>query len=209
MNRHTIRPGTRGPAGPRALLSALVRILAAAGLALLVVLPALGKSGDQVYVMPTSGIVDQVMEGYLRDGIAKADRDGFAAVVIQLDTPGGALEATHNIVQILLNAPVPVIVWVGPSGARAASAGTFITLASHVAVMAPAARIGAATPIDSSGQNIGSDLATKIMTGHRGRATRDQGGSVRNGTSTGPSRLSPMQSRTRPRKPSPPVASMG
>ena len=129
----------------------------------MVVLPAFGKSGDQVYVMPTSGIVDQVMEGYLRDGIAKAKRDGFAAVVIQLDTPGGALEATHNIVQILLNAPVPVIVWVGPSGARAASAGTFITLASHVAVMAPAARIGAATPIDSSGQNIASDLAAKIM----------------------------------------------
>jgi membrane-bound serine protease (ClpP class) len=148
---------------PRAMVSALVRLMAAAGLALLLVLPALGRSGDRVYVMPTNGIVDQVMEGYLRDGIAKAQRDGFVAVVIQLDTPGGALTSTHNIVQVLLNAPVPVIVWVGPSGARAASAGTFITLASHVAVMAPAARIGAATPIDSSGQDIGGDLANKIL----------------------------------------------
>ena len=87
--------------------------------------------------MPTSGIVDQIMQGYIRDGIAKAHREGAAAVVIQLDTPGGDLNATREIVKSLLNAPVPVIVWVGPSGSRAASAGTFITLAAHVAVMAP------------------------------------------------------------------------
>ena len=114
-------------------------------------------------MLPTSGIVDQVMAGYLRDGIAKAQDEGAAAVLIELNTPGGDLGATRDIVTSMLNAPLPVIVWVGPSGSRAASAGTFITLAANVATMAPGTNIGAATPIDSSGQNIGGDLATKIM----------------------------------------------
>ena len=124
---------------------------------------ALAKEGDRVYVMPVSGVVDQIMQGYIRDGIAKAQRDGFAAVVIELDTPGGDLNATREIVKSLLNSPVPVIVWVGPSGSRAASAGTFITLAAHVAVMAPGTNIGAATPVDSSGGDIGADLKAKIL----------------------------------------------
>src|SRR5215212_4478921 len=104
--------------------------------------------------MPTSGIVDQVMAGYIREGIAKGQRDGVAAVLIELDTPGGDLTATNEIVKTLLEAPIPVIVWVGPGGSRAASDGTYITLASHVAVMDPHARIGAGTPINSSGGDI-------------------------------------------------------
>ena len=136
----------------------------AAGLALLIAGASSAKEGlPQVYVLPTSGIVDQVMQGYLRDAIAKAERDGAAAVVIQLDTPGGDLNATREIVQTLLNAPVPVIVWVGPAGARAASAGTFITMAAHVAVMAPGSNIGAATPISGEGQDIEGDLGAKVM----------------------------------------------
>jgi membrane-bound serine protease (ClpP class) len=113
--------------------------------------------------MPTSGIVDQVMDGYITEGIAKAQREGAAAVLIELDTPGGDLTATDSIVSTLLEAPLPVIVWVGPGGSRAASAGTFITLASHVAVMDPHARIGAATPIDSSGGDIPGALGAKIL----------------------------------------------
>jgi membrane-bound serine protease (ClpP class) len=124
---------------------------------------AMAKEGDRVYVMPTSGIVDQVMQGYIRDGIAKAEREDAAAVLIQLNTPGGALDATREIVTTLLNAPLPVIVWVGPGGSRAASAGTFITMAAHVAVMAPGSNIGAATPIDSSGGDIGDDLKAKVL----------------------------------------------
>jgi membrane-bound serine protease (ClpP class) len=96
-------------------------------------------------------------------GIAKAQRDGAAAVLVELNTPGGDLSATRDIVTTFLNAPVPVIVWVGPEGARAASAGTFITLAANLATMAPGTNIGAATPIDSSGQNIGTDLQAKVM----------------------------------------------
>lgn len=141
----------------------LPRVLFALGFALLLAGQALGKEGDRVYVLPTSGIVDQVMSGYLHDGIAKAQREGAVAVLIQLDTPGGALESTHQIVQTLLNAPLPVIVWVGPSGSRAASAGTFITIAAHVAVMAPGARIGAATPITGEGEDIEGDLGAKIL----------------------------------------------
>jgi membrane-bound serine protease (ClpP class) len=156
MNRHVGRSRAR----------ALARLLLGFGLGLLLVSQAastLAREGDRVYVMPTTGIVDQIMQGYIRDGIAKAQRDGYAAVVIALDTPGGDLNATREIVKSLLNAPVPVIVWVGPSGGRAASAGTFITLAAHVAVMAPSTNIGAATPIDASGQDINDDLRAKIL----------------------------------------------
>ncbi len=116
-----------------------------------------------VYVMPTNGTVDHFMAQYLRDGLAKAHRENNAAVVIQLDTPGGELNATRDIVGTLLNAPLPVIVWVGPAGAHAASAGTFITMAGHVAVMAPGTNIGAATPISGDGQDIPEDLRNKVI----------------------------------------------
>ncbi len=116
-----------------------------------------------VYVLPTSGVVDQIMSNYLREGIARGVADGATAVVIELDTPGGSLESTREIVQTQLSAEVPVMVWVGPSGARAASAGTFLTLAAHVASMAPATNIGAATPISGDGQDIPDDLGKKVM----------------------------------------------
>jgi membrane-bound serine protease (ClpP class) len=120
-------------------------------------------AGDTVIVLPTSGVVDQVMAEYLRSGIARGAEDGVAAVVIELDTPGGSLESTREIVQAELSAQVPVMVWVGPAGARAASAGTFLTLAAHVASMAPATNIGAATPINSDGSDIPEDLGNKVM----------------------------------------------
>jgi membrane-bound serine protease (ClpP class) len=146
------------------LLRRALRLGLAAGAALAVVSTAQAQdAAPRVYVMPTSGIVDQVMQGYVHEGIAKAQREGAAAVLIELDTPGGDLNATNEIVKTLLEAPLPVIVWVGPGGARAASAGTYITLASNVAVMDPQARIGAATPIDSSGGDIPGALGAKIL----------------------------------------------
>jgi membrane-bound serine protease (ClpP class) len=142
----------------------LGRLAAAGGLALLLAgATQAEEAAPRVYVLPTGGIVDQVMSGYLRDGIARAQRDGYAAVVISLNTPGGDLNATRDIVTTLLNAPLPVIVWVGPAGSRAASAGTFITMAGHVAVMAPGSNIGAATPISGDGQDIPADLKAKIL----------------------------------------------
>ncbi|MFL5770785.1 MAG: NfeD family protein [Chloroflexota bacterium] len=116
----------------------------------------------QVYVLPTTGIVDQGMAQYLKDGIAKAERDGAAAVVIKLNTPGGFLTSTNDIVGTLLEARVPVIVWVAPAGGFAASAGTFITLASNVALMAPGTSIGAASPVGGQGEDIGGTLEQKV-----------------------------------------------
>ena len=145
-------------------LRRLGRIFFAAGLALLVAANVLAQDEQpRVYVLPTDGIVDQVMDGYLRDAIARAERDGYDAVLIELDTPGGSLESTREIVKTLLNAPVPVIVWVGPGGSRAASAGTFITMAAHVAVMAPGSNIGAATPVTGEGEDIEGSLGAKVL----------------------------------------------
>ncbi|MFL5779652.1 MAG: NfeD family protein [Chloroflexota bacterium] len=121
-----------------------------------------GAAERTVVVLPTTGTVDNVMAGYLSEGIAKASRQGAQAVVIRLNTPGGSLEATQSIVSSLLEAPLPVIVWVAPSGARAASAGTFITLASHVAVMAPGSNIGAASPVGGQGEDIPGTLGEKV-----------------------------------------------
>jgi membrane-bound serine protease (ClpP class) len=152
--------GSRARRSFRHLASGLL----AAGLAWLLAASAFAQAAPpRVVVLPTSGVVDQVMSGYLAEGIAKAHREGAAAVVIRLNTPGGALDATQHIVSTLLEAPLPTIVWVAPAGAHAASAGTFITLAAHVAVMAPGSRIGAATPITGEGQDIEGALGEKVM----------------------------------------------
>ena len=120
-------------------------------------------AGGTVIVLPATGVVDNVLAGYLQEGIAVASRRGAAAVVVRLNTPGGSLDATQKIVSALLDAPLPTIVWVAPSGARAASAGTFITLAGHVAVMASGTNIGAASPISGSGQDIEGTLGKKVL----------------------------------------------
>ncbi len=118
--------------------------------------------GGHVDVLPTTGVVDNVMAGYVADGIARAKADGASALIIELNTPGGSLDATQKIVSSILEAPLPVITWVAPQGGRAASAGTFITLAGNLALMAPGTNIGAASPVDSSGEDIGGTLGEKI-----------------------------------------------
>jgi membrane-bound serine protease (ClpP class) len=122
--------------------------------------------GPEVVVLPTSGVVDDVMAGYVSGGIQRAESDGAAAVIIQLDTLGGAESSMMNIVQSL-HGKIPTIVWVGPSGAKAASAGTFITLAANLAYMAPSTNIGAASPVAAGGGDIASTYgqteANKVM----------------------------------------------
>ena len=83
--------------------------------------------------------------------------------MIQLNTPGGSLDATNEIVSTLLESPIPVIVWVAPAGGYAASAGTFITMASNVALMAPGTRIGAASPVGGGGEDIEGTLGEKVL----------------------------------------------
>jgi membrane-bound serine protease (ClpP class) len=102
------------------------------------------------------------MAGYIAEGVAKAQREGASAVVIELDTPGGSLDATNDIVSTLLEAPLPTIVWVAPAGGRAASAGTFITLAANVAAMAPGTSIGAASPVGSGGADLTGTIGEKV-----------------------------------------------
>jgi membrane-bound serine protease (ClpP class) len=116
-----------------------------------------------VVVLPTTGIVDQVMAGYIGEGIARAAADRAAAVIIRLDTPGGSLESMREIVKSELDAPLPVVVWVSPSGSRAASAGTFITLAANLAAMAPGTNIGAASPVGSGGEDIPGTEGQKVL----------------------------------------------
>ncbi|HZI13550.1 MAG TPA: NfeD family protein [Myxococcus sp.] len=93
------------------------------------------------------GVVDAGSAGYLASCVKRAEADGHTALLVRLDTPGGSLEATRTIVQAFLASRVPVLVWVGPSGSRAGSAGVFITLASNLASMAPGTNIGAAHPV--------------------------------------------------------------
>jgi membrane-bound serine protease (ClpP class) len=93
------------------------------------------------------GVISAATADFIEGAIDRSESEGASALLIELDTPGGVLEPTKEIVQSLLNAGVPVIVYVAPQGAWAASAGTFITLAAHVAAMAPGTSIGAASPV--------------------------------------------------------------
>jgi len=115
-----------------------------------------------VDLLPVTGIVDNVMATYIAEGIARAGDGDAVAIILQLNTPGGSLAATQKIVSSILEAPLPVIVWVAPQGGRAASAGTFITLAAHVALMAPGTNIGAASPVGGQGEDIEGTLGDKV-----------------------------------------------
>jgi membrane-bound serine protease (ClpP class) len=102
-------------------------------------------------VVEVSGPITPVTADFLDEELARAASLGAPLVILKLDTPGGLLEATRRIVKSILASPVPVAVWVAPSGGRAASAGVFITLAGQVAAMAPGTNIGAAHPVSSGG----------------------------------------------------------
>jgi membrane-bound serine protease (ClpP class) len=113
------------------------------------------------------GMVDAGSGAYLSECVQRAEKAGHAALLVRIDTPGGSLESTRDIVRAFLASRVPVLVWVGPSGARAGSAGVFITLASHLAAMAPGTNIGAAHPVVGlSGQDPeeagGKEMARKL-----------------------------------------------
>ena len=140
------------------------RILAISLMMLALSLPTIvrAQSGAHVDVLTVNGAIDTWTSGYIDRGIGVAEQDGAQAAIIILNTPGGALDAMQDITTRMLNARVPTVVFVYPQGAWAGSAGTFITLAGNIAAMAPSTTIGAAHPVDSSGQNITSDERDKI-----------------------------------------------
>lgn len=133
------------------------RARAALGPVLALLLLATPAAASHVDVITVAGSINPASSDYIQHAIAQAEREGAAAVLIELDTPGGLLSSTKDVIQAMLNAEVPVIVYVAPRGAWAASAGTFITLAGHVAAMAPGTSIGAASPVSASGGGGGRD----------------------------------------------------
>lgn len=103
---------------------------------------------SKIYVSTLKGdIINPIISKHISRSILQAKKEGAVCFVIELDTPGGLLESTREIVKDILNSPLPVIVYVSPPGARATSAGVFITSAAHIAVMAPSTHIGAAHPV--------------------------------------------------------------
>jgi membrane-bound serine protease (ClpP class) len=148
--------------------------------ALLLVLTATpaGAATAPVSTIRLDGVISPVTLRLVETALARAQAEKAQALVIELDTPGGLERSMRAICQRLLNAEIPVVVWVGPTGARAASAGVFITLAAHVAAMAPATNIGAAHPVAVGGgvdkesmRKIENDAAAFVRTiaAERGR----------------------------------------
>lgn len=104
-----------------------------------------------VYRVRVEGVISPASAMYISRGIRQAHEAGAAALVVELDTPGGLLKSTDDITKAILGSPVPVVVYVAPPGARAASAGVFLVYAAHVAAMAPTTNLGAATPVAVGG----------------------------------------------------------
>ncbi len=145
---------------PRGLaVSAGFRVLAGLVLALATAATA---GAATVSTLQLDGVISPIAVRLVTMAVERAKADGAAALVIQLDTPGGLERSMRSIVRAMLNSPIPVIVYVSPTGARAASAGAFITLAAHVAAMAPATNIGAAHPVAAGGMQIDKESMKKI-----------------------------------------------
>ena len=119
------------------------------------------QSGPLVLVLTADGPVTTAMVEYLWRGIRLADSRGAEALIFELNTPGGRVDMMNRMVQDIRGSDVPVIVYVSPRGAMAASAGTVITLAGHVAAMAPETAIGAASPVGAEGQDLGETIEAK------------------------------------------------
>lgn len=130
-------------------------------LALLILFVFSAAHAKEYLFVEINGVISGYTEKYIEQSLKKAvDADGV--LVIKLDTPGGVLDSTRKIVQIILESDTPVVTFVSPQGARAGSAGTFITLASHYAAMTEGSNIGAAHPVNVTGQNIEGELGKKI-----------------------------------------------
>jgi membrane-bound serine protease (ClpP class) len=149
MNKRTVR-----------LLASLVMALAGGTFA--VVAGAAGPTGEPlVYVAEVDALIHPVSAEYMVQVIDAADAAGAAAVVFTLRTPGGLLDSTRTIISRIISAKTPVVVFVGPAGSRAASAGFLITIAADVAVMAPGTNIGAAHPVSGIGEKMDETEAKK------------------------------------------------
>jgi len=148
--------------------SARFVILFVIGLLVLVFQPvgALSGAGAQndspfVIVLDAEGPVAPAMQEYIQRGLEIAEQRNADLVILQLDTPGGSIDTMNNIIQTIRDSRIPVVVYVSPRGAMAASAGTMITLAGHASAMAPETIIGAASPVGGQGEDLGETLKAK------------------------------------------------
>lgn len=137
--------GARFPS--RLLALAVACVLA--GLALAVGQPGRGQqvSGGPIVVFDIKGVIGFTSVDYLKKSVARAQAENASLIVMRIDTPGGLVSSTREMIQSILASPIPIVGYVAPSGARAASAGTYLMFASHLTAMAPATHLGAATPI--------------------------------------------------------------
>ena len=143
---------------------ALCSLLAAAAAAVLLALPAgAAETTPQVLLVEFDNDVNPVTQSYLQDELERGEREGFDAVVVELDTPGGLGSSMREIVKSMLAAKVPVVVYVAPSGSSADSAGAVIGEAADVLAMAPQTNIGSSTPISATGEELGEDLRRKVI----------------------------------------------
>jgi len=119
-------------------------------------------AGPHVDLISIDGSINPAVDDFIRESIGRAKAGGARALIIQLDTPGGLLTSTRTIVKEMLGTPVPIIVYVAPSGSGAGSAGVFITMAANIAAMAPGTNIGAAHPVAGGGQEVKGVMGEKI-----------------------------------------------
>lgn len=124
--------------------------------------PAFAESGDRLYAVNINGVITNATSEFIEGAISRAEEDN-SPLLIRLDTPGGILEAARDIVRHIFSAQVPVIVFVAPDGARAASAGIFIAMAADLCVMSESSNIGAAHPVGARGENIEGDMGEKVL----------------------------------------------
>ena len=141
----------------------VVLLVALVAFALSLVGPAVAQTDQgEALVMEVNGTINPVKVRYIERALEQAEASNAPLLIIRLDTPGGLLDSTRNIVELQLESEVPTVVFVAPRGSQAGSAGTFVTAAANVAVMAPGTNIGAATPVSASGDDLDETLANKI-----------------------------------------------
>ena len=149
------------PTFPVFRLWAVISLLA--GIALLLIAPLAAQTGTpQVRILEIEGTITPVMAQYIERGISSAENANANAIVLEIDTPGGLSSAMDDIDRAILESEVPVIAYVSPRTARAASAGVFITYAAHIAVMAPGTSIGSASPVNIDGSDVGDTMTNKV-----------------------------------------------
>lgn len=133
---------------------------------------------SEIYVVEFSGAISPGTADFLKSGIKKASDDNVACIIIVFDTPGGLVESMRDIVKAIFASQVPVVIYVAPGGARAASAGVMITMAADIAAMAPGTNIGAAHPVGAGGKEINKTISAKItndMVAHAKSIARKRG----------------------------------